>query len=150
MAIQLLNAIGKSVSQWSCLSTDVKPTTGDYGSRCFETDKNRWFIYTPVGWVLDPVSEMNRFQQEVKAARLEDTDSNLVVTADPAYLLGIMFDATTAAAVQVYDDSTHLQTIPAGTPGGQMVPFFGVKCATNITVILAGADEGAVYYVPVS
>ena len=57
MAIQLLNAVGKSVSTYFCLSTDIKPTSCDFGSKLFEwtaaTSAGIWYIYTPVGWVVD-------------------------------------------------------------------------------------------------
>lgn len=102
-----------------------------------------------IGTVTADIAELKRQQVVTAAARLTGA-ATVVACATPAYLLGIMFDADTVGLVTVKDSTTTLQILPVGVAGGQMVPFFGVKCATNITVVLAGADTGTAYYVTVT
>ena len=99
--------------------------------------------------IKEDVAELKQLQQAVAAARVTGA-ATVVATANPAYLMGIMFDSLTVGLVTVKDNATTLQIIPVNTPGGQMIPLFGVKCLTNITVVLAGADVGTVYYIPVT
>ena len=50
-AVQLLGIAGAQPSAWVGLSTDVKPTTGNYGSSFYETNTGLEYIYTNAGWV---------------------------------------------------------------------------------------------------
>lgn len=52
-AVVLLNKVGTSPSQWTGLSTDVKPTTGDYGSTFYVEDTGVLYMYGVSGWVVD-------------------------------------------------------------------------------------------------
>lgn len=53
MTVRLLNVVGSAPSHWSGLSTDTKPTTGDYGSTFYEEDTGTPYIYGDSGWVMD-------------------------------------------------------------------------------------------------
>jgi hypothetical protein len=52
-AVVLLNRVGVSPSHWTGLSTDVKPTIGDYGSTFYVEDTGVLYMYGSSGWVID-------------------------------------------------------------------------------------------------
>jgi hypothetical protein len=52
-AVILLNKAGNSPSNWSGLSTDAKPTTGNIGSTFYEENTTTPYIYGFSGWVQD-------------------------------------------------------------------------------------------------
>ena len=52
-AVVLLNKVGQSPSHWLGLSTDVKPTTGNYGSTFYAEDTGICYMYGFSGWVVD-------------------------------------------------------------------------------------------------
>ncbi len=51
--VVLLNKVGTNPSHWSGLSTDVKPTTGSYGSTFYVQDTGIYYMYGGSGWVVD-------------------------------------------------------------------------------------------------
>ena len=53
MAVELLNKVGASICHWTGLSTDVKPTTGGYGSTFYAEDTTIPYVYGASGWVVD-------------------------------------------------------------------------------------------------
>ena len=51
--VALLNAVGNTPSQWTGLSTDVKPTTVAYGSTFYAENSGILYMYGTSGWVPD-------------------------------------------------------------------------------------------------
>ena len=51
--VVLLNKVGNSPSHWTGLSTDVKPTTGAYGSTFYVEDTGVLYMFGSSGWVVD-------------------------------------------------------------------------------------------------
>jgi hypothetical protein len=102
-----------------------------------------------MGTKAQDIAELKRQQTEVASARLTGAATVVVLNA-PGYLLGVMFDADTVGLVTIKDGTTTIQIIPVGTAGGQMIPFFGLNHTTNITIVLAGADVGTAYFIPVA
>lgn len=63
------------------------------------------------------------------------TDADVVVTANPAHLLGVYVNVVLSAHVALIKDSTTTKiTLPASTAAGTKIDCHGAIFATNITV----------------
>lgn len=71
------------------------------------------------------------------------TDTDVVVTASPAVLLGVRVNTVMSAHVALIKDSaTTVISLPASTAAGTHVDCFSGKFATNITVESNDAATG--------
>jgi hypothetical protein len=73
------------------------------------------------------------------------TDADVVVTASPAYLMGVYVNVVLSAhAALVKDDSTTKITLPASTAAGTKIDCHSATFATNITMESDDAATGSV------
>lgn len=125
-AVTLLNQAGSSPSNWSGLSTDTKPTTGNKGSTFYEEDTTTPYIYGSSGWV-----------QDKRRGGSGGAVTWGTITSKPEITVGDTGYATLTAAVTAIGATPATLVVPAGV---HSVTTDVIIPATLTVRILKGAD----------